>query len=78
MGNLTLIELRTRLQAVKGKWRQIAELGGIPYSTVVKIAQRDPDKQNPTIRSLEAIDRGLHLFAAQATGDRITPPGTPQ
>lgn len=48
-----------RLNAARGDWPRIAEQTGVPYGTVVNIAQAK--STNPTIHSLQPL---LDYFAA--------------
>lgn len=41
------------LRANVGRWRQIAEGSGVPYSTVAKIGQRETE--NPRIESVQKL-----------------------
>lgn len=51
--------LKRRLEASKGDWRRIADATGVPYGTVVNIAQgKSP---NPTLQSVQPL---LNYFQA--------------
>lgn len=64
-----MTELRARLDAVKGQWRDLAESSGIPYSTLTKIAQGKT--RNPGFDTVQAIDAALRSLAAKVAGSAV-------
>lgn len=55
--------LRARLVAHKGKFREIAHLGGISYSYITKFAQGA--RANPTVETIDRLRRALDSFERQ-------------
>lgn len=56
---IRIAELRAALQTVKGRWRSVADLSGVPYSTVTKIAQGHTDDPR--------MDTAARLYEAALT-----------
>ncbi len=62
----SISELRDRLAAVKGQWRELAESSGVPYSTLTKIAQGKTN--NPGYDAVTRLDRALRELGARLAG----------
>ena len=52
---------------MKGRWRELSEASGVPYSTLTKVAQGKT--KNPAFETVAALDRALRGLAARLSGD---------
>lgn len=55
-----MVVLRLRLQAVKGRWPDIASLAGVSIRTLRKVAQQTTE--NPRVQTFEKIDKALDEY----------------
>lgn len=66
-----MVNLLARMDAAKGMWHVVARLGGLPYRTVRKVGTGETP--NPTMSTVEAIDKGLRALAARIDGSAPAP-----
>lgn len=68
---VTIETVVERLGRLKGRWKEVADVSGVPYDTVTKVAQRRT--KNPrydTVRRLDETTRQLDLEAVRSLPER--------
>lgn len=75
MDAMTLLSLtRARLNQCHGRYAEISRQSGIPYSSLVKLAQGHA--KNPTVDSLQSVIEALDSLGIPAPTEVISDPGS--
>lgn len=64
MHSIPLDDLRSRLQAYKGRFPEIAQRSGLSYSLICKLGQGA--RTNPTLGTVQSLVRALDALEAEA------------